>query len=123
MRREKETGLIASFINWITGTGRTVRRTTTFLGCPKEVVTDYDKGYRTVRIRKQGFFGTRHSYVREKLDGRRQGEYKGKRGFWTGHYSGDYEGTCFRCHGTGSYKGRSCGHCHGTGTLHKHHGR
>ena len=119
----KDTGLIASFINWITRTGRTVRHTTTFWGCPKVEVTDYDRGYRTVRIRKQGFLGNRNSYKREKLDGSWQGDFSGKRGFWTGRYSGDYKGVCFRCHGRGSYKGRPCGHCHGTGTWYKHHGR
>ena len=120
---EKETGLVRSFINWITGTGRTVRRTTTFLGKPKVVVTDYDRGYRTVRIRKQGFFGNRNSYKRERLDGRWQGEFKGKRGFWTGQYSGDYTGVCFRCNGTGFSKGHTCRRCGGTGQWHKHHGR
>ena len=56
----RDTGLIASFINWITRTGRTVRHTTTFWGCLKVEVMDYNRGYRTVRIRKQGFFGNRN---------------------------------------------------------------
>ena len=118
----RDTGLIQSFINWATGTGRTVRHTTTFWGCPKVEVTDYDRGYRSVRIRKQGFWGNRNTYKRESLDGNWQGNFDGRRGFWTGRYSGDYEGVCFRCDGTGRSKGRICPRCGGTGRWHKHHG-
>jgi len=123
MSRRRDTGLIASFINWVTGTGRTVRHTTTIWGQPKVVVTDYDRGYRTVRVRKQGFFGNKNSYKRERLDGSWQGEFKGKRGFWTGAYSGDYHGVCFRCGGSGMDKNHVCHRCHGTGQWHRHYGR
>ena len=119
----KDTGMIQSFINWITGTGRTTHHTTTFWGCPRVEVTDYDKGYRSVRVRNQGFFGNKNSYRRESLDGSWQGEFMGARSLSRGEYSGDYEGICFRCKGTGSYKGHSCRRCHGTGHWHKHHGR
>ena len=88
----RSTGLIKSLFNWATGTGRTVHHKTTFLGSPKVEVIDYDKGYRSVRIGKQGLFGNKHSYKRESLDGQWQGEYKGERGFWTGRYFGNYEG-------------------------------
>ena len=118
----RDTGLIRSFINWFTGTGQTVRHTTTFWGCPKVVVTDYDKGYRSARVRKLGFFGNKNSYKRERLDGSWQGEFKGRWGFWTGRYSGDYEGVCYRCNGTGWHKGHTCHRCGGSGHWHKHHG-
>ena len=118
----RDTGAIQSFINWITGTGRTVHHTTTFWGCPKVEVTDYDKGYRSVRIRNQGFWGNKNSYRRESLGGSWQGEFKGERSLSRGEYSGDYEGICFRCKGAGSYKGHSCRRCGGSGRWHKHHG-
>lgn len=87
----RDTGLIASFINWITGTGRTVRHTTTFWGCPKVEVTDYDRGYRTVRIRKQGFFGNRNSYRRVMAD--RHFENVADGGF---HLTAEGRGIVFR---------------------------
>ena len=118
----RDTGMIRSLYNWLTGTGRTVRHTTTLFGQPKVVVTDYDRGYRSVRIRKQGLFGNKNSYKRESLDGRLHGEFKGKRGLLTGRYSGDYQGVCFRCGGSGLHKGHACRHCGGSGQWHKHHG-
>ena len=55
----KDTGMIQSFINWITGTGRTVRHTTTFWGCPKVEITDYDKGTAPREFASRGSGATR----------------------------------------------------------------
>ena len=121
MSRRRDTGMIQSFINWITGTGRTIHHTTTFLGYPKVEVTDYDKGYRSVCVRNHGFFGNKNSYRRESLDGNWQGEFRGARSLCRGEYSGDYEGICFRCDGVGSYKGHFSRLCPGNGHWHKYH--
>lgn len=120
----RRTGLLQSLVNWVTGTGRTVHHTTTFWGRPKTTATDYDKGYRSVRIRKQGIWGNKNSYKRESLDGSWQGEFKGAKSLSRGEYSGDYKGICFGCNGSGySSSGRICRRCGGSGYWHKHHGR
>lgn len=118
----RDTGFFQAMFNAVTGTGCTIHHTKDIWGHPKTTVKDYDRGCRTERVHHKGFFGNRDTYERRDLNGDWRGDFSGRTGIFSGHHSGDYEGVCFACNGTGVFRnGQPCRRCGGTGVWHKHH--
>lgn len=137
-RRRKSTGFFGTMFAALTG-GTSVRRTTTWTGKPKTIVTHHGSGKTKTYIRNQGFFGDKTTTKTTK-HGRTIETGEIHRGFFGGTYetarrpdgsrvhrsyhSGifrdytitDVQGDCHACAGTGTFD-RPCRNCAGEGCI------
>lgn len=114
--RRKTTGTLERIFNALTGTGTTVTRTRDFWGRKKTVVHDYGTGTTKEYTHGCGFWGNQ-----TKVKVREGGALTGTGTLRDHGRHGTFEGTCFRCNGTGIFArtGKTCRKCGGTGRYHK----
>lgn len=137
-RRRKSTGFFGTMFAALTG-GTSVRRTTTWTGKPKTIVTNHGSGKTKTYVRNQGIFGNKTTTKTTKY-GRTIETGEIHKGFFGGTYetarrsdgsrvhrsyhSGifrdytitDVQGDCHTCAGTGNFD-RSCRNCAGEGRV------
>ena len=75
---------------------------------------------KSVHKRRCGFFGNHDETVHYDAGGNVIGRGSGQHGLVSNSYTREYEGVCFACNGSGSYRsGKTCRKCGGSGIFRK----
>lgn len=114
--RRKTTSIWGMAFHALTGSGTTVRRTRDFRGRKKTIVHNHSTGVTKEYTHGCGFWGNRAD-----VKVRKSGAQVATGTLHQNGRHGTYEGTCYRCNGTGTFAktGEPCRRCGGTGRYRK----